>query len=170
MAAVAVLQRERIINGLQAGKQLKTLAAELRVTPGAISQVLSKDPEYRSAMETGLAVQLETREQELETCTDPLNLARARELLSHARWRAERECPQRWGNRTQIDVTVDVGHALAELSERLRVAQAQQVTHQGGASADNRSYVKCENETVIEQDELVLSDPSAGDATGHGAE
>lgn len=103
MTAVAIQHREAILDRLQAGKQLKAISRDLGVSPAAISQVLSKDPDYRSAMETGLAVQIETREEELEVAGNALNLARARELLSHARWRAERECPARWGQHQHIE-------------------------------------------------------------------
>ena len=45
-------------------------------------------------------------------------ISRASQLLSHQRWRCEREFPNRWGQRTQIDVTVNLGDALQQLAER----------------------------------------------------
>lgn len=102
MTAIAIQRREQIIQGLQAGRYLKDIAAELGVSHAAISQYLATDPDYVKAREIGAGEKIEARERELEVAPDALTLARARELLSHARWRAEREFPHRWGQRQEI--------------------------------------------------------------------
>ena len=43
---------------------------------------------------------------ELEGCQSLPDVSRAKELLSHARWRAERECPRRWGSK-QTEITIN---------------------------------------------------------------
>jgi len=105
MTALALLHREEVIEQVRAGKRLIDIAKGLGLTShAAISLVLSKDPEYQLAREIGAESRLEQRETELEASQDPLTLARARELLSHARWRAEREFPHRWGQKQEVTV------------------------------------------------------------------
>lgn len=111
--AVAILHRDEIIKLAATGAKLSEIAGKFGITPSGISQQLSKDPEYLAARETAAELRLDGRERELETCEpDSAEISRARELLSHQRWRCEREFPHRWGNRTQVSidqrVTVDI--------------------------------------------------------------
>ena len=93
MTAVAILHRDAIIQRVAQGDRLVDIGAHYGVTYAALSLVLSKDPEYQAARQNGLDAKLEQRESELEIAPDGLTVARARELLSHARWRAERLNP-----------------------------------------------------------------------------
>lgn len=95
--AVAILHKEQIIQRVAKGDRLLDISADLGVTPAAISQQLAKDPEYEAAMAAGLEAKMDQREMELECADDGLKVARARELLSHARWRAERRLPHLYG-------------------------------------------------------------------------
>jgi hypothetical protein len=104
--AVALQHRDEILQRIEAGEYLATIAQSLGLAGKgqAISNALAADPEYQAARALGLEAKLARREQEMET-VDHDNVPRARELLSHARWRAERECPERWGQRSQVAVT-----------------------------------------------------------------
>lgn len=95
--AVAVIHKKTIQERIAAGEYMKDIAADLGVSPAAISQVLSKDPEYLAARESGIESRLEKYQKDIDTAADQLNLARAREGFRAQAWRAERECPQRWG-------------------------------------------------------------------------
>lgn len=106
MTALAIIHRDSIIEQVAQGKRLSDIAPHLGITRQAISKVLKEDPEYRDAIELGLEAKLDQRETELEAAGDQVDLARARELLSHSRWKAERECPSRWGQRQQVDLNV----------------------------------------------------------------
>lgn len=99
--AVAILHREHIIERVAKGERLRDIAESLGITHGAISQQLAKDAEYQAAMEAGLEAKMDQREEELERAEDGLTVARARELLSHARWRAERRLPHLYGQQRQ---------------------------------------------------------------------
>src|SRR5512146_1922822 len=123
MTAVAIQYRDEIIAELAKGVDLRIIAPRLDVTPAAISQYLSHDPEYVQAREIGMAQKIEACEQEVESATTPLNLARARERFRIVSWRAEREFPHRWGQRTQVDVTVDLGATIQQSADRMAVAQ-----------------------------------------------
>lgn len=111
MTALAIIHKAKIIAGVAQGKRLADIAAELGLAGKgqAISNALADDPDYRAARESGLAERLDIREVEMEGAA-PVDVPRARELLSHARWRAEREAPKRWGAKTEIraDLTLSV--------------------------------------------------------------
>lgn len=108
MGAVALQHRELILSEIEKGARLTDLASSLQVSPSAISHVLAKDPEYIAAREEGLEARMDKREAELESADSSLKVARARELLSHARWRAEREAPARWGQKSEVNHQVVV--------------------------------------------------------------
>lgn len=101
---VAIQHRESIIEQVAQGIKLSVIAKELGISRQAISQHLTLDPEYQSARVSGLAERLDKREEELEASSDMLTLARNKELLSHARWKCEREAPQYWGNNKGVQV------------------------------------------------------------------
>jgi glycosyltransferase A (GT-A) superfamily protein (DUF2064 family) len=63
---------------------------------------------------------MELRERQLEVADESVTVARARDLLSHARWRAEREFPERWGQHNQVTVNkgIDLGERLRRAKER----------------------------------------------------
>ena len=104
--ALAITHRESIIERVARGDRLADIARDIGLAGKgqAISNALAQDHEYQAAREWGLASRLDQREEEMETCS-PQDVPRARELLSHARWRAERECPKRWGTKQQVEVT-----------------------------------------------------------------
>ena len=100
--SVALQHRDSIIAKVAEGVPLAIIAKGLHVTPGAISQYLSKDPQYRIARESGAEVRLEEQYEKLtDECADALKLARAREGFKAAAWFAEREFPARWGSKPQ---------------------------------------------------------------------
>lgn len=108
MTAVAIREREQIIQRLAAGQDLRQIAPDLGVSSAAISQYLAKDPAYRAAREQGIAQKIEECEEEIKTASDALNLARARERFRVVSWRAEREFPATWGQRQQFESVVPI--------------------------------------------------------------
>jgi hypothetical protein len=95
---VAISHKDDIIARVEAGEKLIDIAKSYGLTTHAsLSKYLASDPDYQAARELGLESRMDQREEELESANDSVTVARARELLSHARWRAERECPKRWG-------------------------------------------------------------------------
>lgn len=118
----AIIHREDIIRRVAQGEYLASIAKDigLKGKGQAICNILSTDPEYIAAREQGLENRLATRERELEAA-DPADVPRARELLSHARWRAEREAPHRWGqhNRLTVEHSGDLGERLRRAKERV---------------------------------------------------
>ncbi len=146
MTAVAILHREEILLETEQGTYLEIIARRLGVTDGAISQHLSKDPEYLAARERGMERRLDTSLMRVEAAGDDLNLARAREIvLRRLEWRAEREFGHRWGAKTELKITRGDG-----LDAKLRAAEerligsgsteaAQQLANSDGATASQRN-------------------------------
>ena len=67
---------------------------------------------------SGVLARIEHWEKEIEAIkegTSQVMLGRAKEMLSHARWRAEREFPSQWGG---AKVNINVSNKI-EMSEAL---------------------------------------------------
>jgi hypothetical protein len=127
MTAIAVIHRELVLERIRAGHRLIDIAADLGLSShAAIVNVLGNDPEYVEARKVAVETRIEKREGELEVADDNVTVARARELLSHARWRAEREFPDRWGQRNHV--TVD---HRSDLGDRLRKARNREQVIEG---------------------------------------
>jgi predicted transcriptional regulator len=113
--SVAAQHKPLIISQVAAGRLMRDVAADLGVTPAAISQYLASDPEYQAAREAGIEQQLERWQHEMEQADDPLKLARAREAFRAASWRGEREHPRRWGQKQEVSVVnINVDERLAD--------------------------------------------------------
>jgi hypothetical protein len=117
VAAIAITHRNQIIKMMREGAHLSVVAADLGVTPGAISQYLSHDPDYRAAREIGAEIRLERQYEQILSADDQLKLARAREGFRAAAWFAEREFPQRWGQRSEL--THQAGQSFTQLLEQV---------------------------------------------------
>mgnify|MGYP001602379718 FL=1 len=122
---VAASQSE-LMNAVASGASLRSIAAQYGVCHQAAAQHLSKHPEFQEARRVGIQIRMETREAELEVAPEQVDVSRARELLAHARWVAERIDPERWGQRTQVTVEIgaDLAAALAGARDRVRAALA----------------------------------------------
>jgi hypothetical protein len=133
--AKAKTHREEILARVAKGEYLASIAKDLGLSGKGqgISNYLAQDPEYQQARELGLAAKLADRERELE-CAEPEYVPRARELLSHARWRAEREAPHLWGqhNRLTVEHSGDLGDRLRRAKERVIDGAAQVVSDDAG--------------------------------------
>ena len=138
MAALALIHKPEILAQIAQGKRLTDIAHALGYKDhSAIVHRLRDDPAYLQAREIGAEARLDQREADLETASDSVTIARARELMSQARWRCEREFPHRWGAKQSVDVQVsvrveerlerDLGSLLGRVID---VAPEQQNTHQ----------------------------------------
>ena len=105
MAAIATIHRNSIIDQLAQGKRLSDIIPALGLaSPNAISKVLKSDPDYREAIESGLSVRLDQAEKAIEDSAEQVDVARARARFQSVAWRAERECPAVWGQRSTVQV------------------------------------------------------------------
>lgn len=88
---------QRILDGIAAGRSLLSIADQYGVHDTAILRRAQKHPEYREMREIGSELRMDAREQDLESAADNVSVTRSDRLLGHARWLAERSCPERWG-------------------------------------------------------------------------
>ena len=93
--AHAGLEIEPLIAKLENGAFLRDLARDTGIDKRRLSEILRKHPDYALAKECAIETQLDEAEERLgDSASD---IARAREQWRAATWRAERECPARWG-------------------------------------------------------------------------
>jgi len=126
MTAVAILHKDEILKRVAAGDKISDIGKAYNVSHAAISKQLSSDPEYIEARMSGALARIEHWEKEIEAInagSSQVELGRAKELLAHARWRAEREFPAQWGgHKLSINVIgkIEMSEALnSEASELL---------------------------------------------------
>jgi len=118
MTAIAVLHKEEILMRVANGDKITDIGKSYGVTRQAISKQLLNDPKWKEARMSGALARIEQWEQEIEKIdpdTNQIMLGRAKEMLAHARWRAEREFPSQWGGH-KLNINV-IGKI--ELSEEL---------------------------------------------------
>ena len=99
------------------------IAADYGVTRQALGQFLLKhaEEEWKEAQVARAIARKEKAEDGLESAQDPLELAKARELLKAAQWDLERVCKRIYGQDQNINfnVTVDRGERLRRAWERV---------------------------------------------------
>jgi len=108
MTAIAVLHKDEILKRVAAGDKITDIGKTYKVSHAAISKQLSSDPEYIQARMSGALARIEHWEKEIEAInagSSQVELGRAKELLSHHRWMAEREFPSQWGG-AKININV----------------------------------------------------------------
>jgi len=102
MTAMAIQNKNEILQRV-AGDKTADIGKSYGVTHSALSKQLLKDPEWTDARMSGALARIEYWEKEIEAInegTSQVMLGRAREMLSHARWRAEREFPSNGAGRS----------------------------------------------------------------------
>ena len=118
MTAIAIQNKEEILQRVAKGDKIADIGKTHGVSHAAISKQLLKDSEWIEARMSGALARIEQREKEIEKInagSSQVELGRAKEMLSHARWRAEREFPTQWGG-TKININVT---KKVEMSEAL---------------------------------------------------
>src|SRR3990167_9616485 len=81
---------EKLLDGIAAGRSLKSLGEEFNVSDQAIYRRLIEHPDYKPRQAVGLELRMDKREAELEEADTNVHVTRADRLLGHARWLGER--------------------------------------------------------------------------------
>ena len=134
MTALAIQHRVQILERVANGELLDQIAQSYGIAAPNVSKHLAQDPEYRQARMLGAELRLERAYQAIEdvaalgTDQDGTiigvnanmgNLARIRyDSLKAAQWFAEREFPERWGQRTQVSLSGSLGELITQVSQR----------------------------------------------------
>jgi len=125
MTAIAIQNKDEILKRVAKGDKIADIGKTYGVSHAAISKQLLKNPEWIEARMSGALARIEHWEKEVEKInpdTNQVMLGRAKEMLSHARWRAEREFPAQWGGaKININVTnkVEMSEALDTVAGEL---------------------------------------------------
>ena len=131
---LAGVDPQALLDRIAAGELLREVGESYGVSQPAVSQYIAKHvPKdvWARVRELSIAARLERSTQDMELAADPLILARARESARLWMWRAERELPHLYGQRTQVthEVGPDLGNLLREA--RNRVSSSQQHIESG---------------------------------------
>lgn len=79
--------------------------------------------QYQDLVTKALVARVRKADELLEVASDPLNIARAREMARFARMDLERRRPQLYGQKQEVT------HVLSDLGERLRRARERVIEH-----------------------------------------
>src|SRR3990167_1727865 len=85
----------KLLDGIAAGRSLKSLGDEFSVSDQAVYRRLIEHPDYKARQAVGLELRMDRRECQLEEAETNVHLPPADRLLEHARWLAERCAPER---------------------------------------------------------------------------
>ncbi len=108
MAAVAVLHKDEILKRVAKGDKIADIGKTYGVSHAAISKQLLKDPEWIEARMSGALARIEHWEKEvgaINAGSSQVELGRAKEMLSHARWRSRERVSYAMG-RAKIDINI----------------------------------------------------------------
>jgi hypothetical protein len=102
---------EDLCDRIQGGDSLTGIAASLGAHVANLTRWIAADPQRsaraREARIAAAGTFDEMALDELRSAADPFELARAREVASHLRWKASKADPGRYGDK--LDVTADIG-------------------------------------------------------------
>ena len=121
-----------LLGRIAAGEHPARIAAQLGVHKSAIYHRYAGNEDYKIARLDGQQVRLEEAEIAIAEATDQFTVSRAREHFRAIAWRAEREFPQRWGQKqevTQVSINVLADpNTLGKLSDLIARARALEAT------------------------------------------
>ena len=107
---------EAVCERLSNGVTMTALAEEIGVTVGKLSQWIASDEEHsaraREARIHAARIWDEKALSVVEQALDPFELARAKELAHHYRWRASKTAPKEYGDKVTQEHTGANGGAI----------------------------------------------------------
>lgn len=112
----------QILNRYLSDESTSVIAADYGVTRQALGQYLLRHAEedWKEAQVARAIARKEKAEDSIESATDPLQLAKARELLKAAQWDLERVCRRIYGQEVNLNLNVvDLGERLRRARERV---------------------------------------------------
>ena len=107
--ALAIIHKETILAQLSAGDTLSVIASRLGISQPALSKQLAHDPEFLEAKHLAIESRLVKWEDEIEgidASTPMVMVARCKEGMSQARWRAEVMCKEVYGKQPTVSLNI----------------------------------------------------------------
>ena len=113
-----------ILDRIAKGELMRHIAEDYGCVVQTVSEYVKRNVDsetWAQVREHSIASRLEQSSHEIEQAQDQLELARAREQARLWMWRAERELPHLYGQRTQIthEIGPDLGDMLREARKRV---------------------------------------------------
>lgn len=148
----AIERKAEILERVASGERITDIAQQLGYANHAgVANRLRSDPDYAQAIINGAWAKLEARESQLERAEDNVSVSRSRELMSQARWYAERIDRDRFSPKPDISININnivhvdqaLAGAAADLLNQLRTVS--ETTH--AALQSPESTISCD-ETV----------------------
>lgn len=134
--ALATLDDDAALAEIASGTLMKQIAARHNCSKVAVYKRLSKHPDYPNAIQQQAESLVEQAVEQVFSCdADTVNIARARSDTAF-KYAAARD-PERWGQRAQLNVQVDLGGALRAISERLQSRQIDAASQQSGVAVQS---------------------------------
>lgn len=113
---------DAVVACIMAEGTLTFIAADVGVAVGTLLTWIEANPErsarVREARVATAKLWDEKAETRLNAATNPFELAKARELAFHYRWRATKIAPRDYGDKMQVDATVTTLEKLVEQSQQ----------------------------------------------------
>jgi hypothetical protein len=106
--SIVLSHKTEILSRLATGERLADIGRSLGVSAPAISKQLVDDPDYVMARQSSLDARMALREGELEAAETMIDVNKSSALLRHAMWRAEREAPSLWGQKSEVSHGVQI--------------------------------------------------------------
>lgn len=104
----AIENKAEIIQRIANGERITDVARSLGYkSHSTLSGSLRADPNYRQAIVDSAWARLEMREEQMEGATEQTDITRQRELLSHARWMAERLDREQFSPKPDISIQIN---------------------------------------------------------------
>ena len=114
---IAKYGEDNVIEALADGKTMTAIAQEIGVSIGVLSAWLSigdeRSARAREARSYAARIWDERAEDAIAEAKEPFELARAKELAHHYRWRASKIAPREYGDKVQAELTGAGGGAIA---------------------------------------------------------
>lgn len=116
-------KEDEIIDRIASGETITAIALSLDMSRGWLCKWLNlvseRSARAKAARTAAAAAWDEKAEALLFDAADPFELAKARELASHYRWRAKAVAPREYGDKTQTEITGAEGGPLQVLLGQL---------------------------------------------------
>ncbi len=120
--SLAGLDEDAVLARIENGESIAAIASSLGADRSTLSRWLNADDHRsaraREARQAAAAAYDEQAEQELRAATDLFQLAKARELAQHLRWRASKINPKAYGDRLEVEAA-EKPETLAQALKRL---------------------------------------------------
>ncbi len=118
---------EALCDWITEGRSYRDIAKDLGISLGSLTWWIDGAEERSQACARARELAAQTFDElaieTIESASDPFELAKAREIATHYRWRAKAVNPRRYGDKQQVDLKGDMNVTLFDPDQAARMAQ-----------------------------------------------